>query len=163
MRCKQEGIHTAVQTAGNLPFSSIEMVLPYLDMVMYDMKGFAPSIYQWHIHGDRARIMDNLRKIDEVFTGTLAVRTPVIGSVNDTEEEIGAIAKMLEDFKHLSYYQLMPYHALGKAKYDALNEKFEDSYYTPSNERMTELEDLAAQYVTVFNYTRGYLYKGENA
>ena len=163
MRCKQEGIHTAVQTAGNLPFSSIEMVLPYLDMVMYDMKGFAPSIYQWHIHGDRARIMDNLRKIDEVFTGTLAVRTPVIGSVNDTEEEIGAIAKMLEDFKHLSYYQLMPYHALGKAKYDALNEKFEDSYYTPSNERMTELEDLAAQSVTVFNYTRGYLHKGENA
>ena len=163
MRCKQEGIHTAVQTAGNLPFSSIEMVLPYLDMVMYDMKGFAPSIYQWHIHGDRARIMDNLRKIDEVFTGTLAVRTPVIGSVNDTEEEIGAIAGMLKDFKHLSYYQLMPYHALGKAKYDALNEKFEDSYYTPSNERMTELEDLAAQYVTVFNYTRGYLRKGENA
>ena len=91
------------------------------------------------------------------------MRTPVIGSVNDTEEEIGAIAKMLEDFKHLSYYQLMPYHALGKAKYDALNEKFEDSYYTPSNERMTELEDLAAQYVTVFNYTRGYLRKGENA
>lgn len=155
-RCKEEGLHTAVQTAGNVPFSHLSALAPYLDMIMYDIKGFAPSIYQWHIHGDRERIFENLRKLDETFDGTLAVRTPVVGSVNDTEEEIENIARMLGEMKNIRYYQLMPYHALGKAKYDALDETFEESYYTPAPERMTHLENLAAQYVTVFNYTRGY-------
>ncbi len=155
--CKREGLHTAIQTAGNVPFEHLKELLPHLDMVMYDVKGFAPSVYQWHVHGDRERILDNLHRLDEAFTGALAVRTPVVGPVNDTQEEIGAIARMLGELKHLRYYQLMPYHALGKAKYDALDEAFEESYYTPSPERMTQLEDLAAQYVTVFNYTRGFL------
>ena len=162
-RCKAEGLHTAVQTAGNVPFESLEILLPHLDMIMYDVKGYAQSIYQWHIRGNRERILDNLHKLDETFTGTLAVRTPVVGTVNDTDEEIGNIALMLAELQHLSYYQLMPYHALGKAKYDALDEAFEESFYTPSPERMTQLEDLASQYVTVFNYTRGYLRAGKTA
>ena len=156
-RCKAEGLHTAIQTAGNVPFPVLQGLLPHLDMVMYDMKGFAPSVYKWYVRGDRERIFANLRLLDEEFHGTLAVRTPVVGPVNDTEEEIGAIAEMLEGFKHLSYYQLMPYHALGKAKYDALDEHFEESFYTPTPEKMTLLEDLAARHVRVFNDTRGYL------
>lgn len=157
MRCKQEGLHTAIQTAGNVPYDWLEMQLPYLDMVMYDVKGYAPSIYQWHIRGDRERILQNLARLSADFSGTLAVRTPVVGPVNDTEEEIENIARMLSELPHLDYYQLMPYHALGKAKYDALGEKFEESHYTPAPKRMMQLEDLAARWVTVFNYTRGYL------
>ena len=155
-RCKEEGLHTAIETAGNVPESALNMVLPYTDLILYDVKGFSPSIYQWHIHGDRERIFHNLFRIGETFSGALAVRTPVIGTVNDTEEEIGNIARMVQPLKPLVYYQLMPYHSLGKAKYDALNEHFEESYTTPTPERMAELEDCAAHYVTVFNYTRGY-------
>lgn len=160
-RCKAEGLHTAIETAGNVPYTAFEMVLPYTDMLLYDVKGYAPWIYQWHIHGDRERIFSNLMRLGEEFPGALAVRTPVVGSVNDTEEEIGNIAQLAQRLENLAYYQLMPYHALGKAKYDALNAHFEKSYYTPPPERMTELEDLAARYVTVFNYTRGYI-KNDN-
>ena len=35
---KEAGLHTAIDTAGNIPFSSFEMVLPYTDLFLYDVK-----------------------------------------------------------------------------------------------------------------------------
>lgn len=36
--CKRMGLHTAVDTAGNVPFSCFEAVLPYTDLFLYDIK-----------------------------------------------------------------------------------------------------------------------------
>ena len=107
------------------------------------------------MRGDRKRILGNLRRLDEVHEGPIAARTPVVGTVNDMASEIESIAKMLSEMKHLQYYQLMPYHGLGKAKYDALDQPFEFSYQTPSPETIAQLEALAAKYVPVFNIDRG--------
>ena len=156
--CKDQGIHTAIQTAGNYPFELLESLLPYLDLVMYDMKGFAPEIYKWHIRGNRDQIMGNLLKMDAIFEGEIAVRTPCVGTVNATAQEIEAMAKFIAPLKHLSYYQLMPYHGLGKAKYDALDAHFEQSYQTPTPETIAQLESVAAQYVSVFNIDKGITY-----
>ncbi|MFC1944553.1 glycyl-radical enzyme activating protein, partial [Chloroflexota bacterium] len=38
MRCKEKGIHTAVDTSGCVPRSSFEAVLDYTDLVLYDIK-----------------------------------------------------------------------------------------------------------------------------
>jgi pyruvate formate lyase activating enzyme len=37
-RCKQAGIHTAVDTAGHVPFACFERILPYTDLFLYDIK-----------------------------------------------------------------------------------------------------------------------------
>ncbi len=153
--CRAEGIHTNLQTAGNYPFELLAPLLPYLDMVMFDMKGYGEQVYTWHVHGDRARIFQTLARLDERFDGPIIVRTPVVGPVNDTQEEISAIAQLISGMKRLKYYQLMPYHALGKVKYDALDQTFERAYYTPTPEAMSRLEQTAASWVPVFNLDQG--------
>jgi pyruvate formate lyase activating enzyme len=153
--CKAEGIHTALQTAGNYPFSELEPLLPHLDMIMYDIKGFDPEIYSRYIRGSRDRILNNLKYLAKQFPGVLAVRTPCVGSVNDTDEEIEGIARLLAENGNIAYYQLLPYHGLGKAKYDALGEAFADYCYTPPPSRIEELERIASRYVPVFRQDRG--------
>jgi pyruvate formate lyase activating enzyme len=153
--CKKEGIHTALQTAGNYPFGQLEFLLPHLDFIMYDIKGFTPETYTFFVGGDRDRIFANIRLLGDRFNGETAVRTPCVGGVNDIDEEIEGIARTAGELKNIKYYQLIPYHGLGKVKYDALDEEFAGQCTTPPPERVRELEDLASRYVTVFNQDRG--------
>jgi pyruvate formate lyase activating enzyme len=154
-RCKEENIHTALQTAGNYNYELLKNILPGLDMVMYDLKAYDCEIYKKFIHGDRDLIFRNLEQMIKEYRGVIAVRTPCIGSVNDTEEEICNIVRVLSKMGRISYYQLLPYHGLGKVKYDALNIEYAGEFFTPDFEKIRALEDLAARFVPVFNQDRG--------
>ncbi len=156
-KCKIAGIHTALQTAGNYDFEHLEALLPDLDLVMYDIKAFSEEIYQKLILGNRRRILDNLKALDTRGI-PIIVRTPVVGSVNDTEQEIAQIAGYLSELSHLVYYMLLPYHGLGKAKYDALGLEYDHPFYTPEKERIQQLERAAARHINVFNLETGYIH-----
>ena len=155
-QCKEAGIHTALQTAGNYDFKYLKELLPYLDLVMYDIKAFSEDIYAKVIHGDRGRILANLKSLDGIGI-PIIVRTPVIGSVNDSGQEIEDITAYLADLKNLVHYMLIPYHGLGKVKYDALGMEYQNSFYTPGEEQIQQLEKIAARQVQVYNIERGYI------
>lgn len=152
---KERGIHTAVETAGNYPFTNIEPSLPYIDLVLFDVKAFNPEIYERYIHGDRKEIFHTLASLDAAGKKIIA-RTPVVGGVNDTRQEIEAVAAHVSNLQNLVHYQLIPYHALGNAKREALCEATED-FYTPTNDAMAVLERAAAKYVPVYNVKLGFV------
>ena len=145
-RCKHEGLHTVIQTAGFYPYEKLARLLPYLDLVMYDIKGLFQGIYN-HIHADPGLAAENLKRLDETGVPVI-VRTPCIKGVNDSPDEIKAIAGMLSGLKHLLYYTLIPYHGLAKIKYDILGQKFRP-YEAPSKDHIKMLEDCAEQFVEV--------------
>ena len=155
--CKREGLHTNIQTAGNYPFQLLEPLLPLLDMAMYDVKAVTPDIYREHIKGDRELMLGNLARLDGAFAGELIVRTPCVSPVNDGAGEIGLIAERISGLKRLRHYQIMPYHGLGRAKYDALGQLYGDGYATPAAEAIAALEKHAARRVPVFNLEKGYI------
>ena len=146
-RCREEGINTAMQTAGFYPFGMLERLLPALDLIMYDIKGVSPGIYKEHIGADPALALGNLVKLDG-FETPYIVRTPCVSGVNDSDEEMEAIALFLSGLRSMLHYELIPYHGLGKVKYDILAEGFRE-YGSPSRERMAELGAIAARRVKV--------------
>jgi len=152
---KSEGVHTVLQTAGFYPFELLEPLLPLLDMVMYDVKGLSPEIYERHIRGDRELALGNLKRLDG-YGIPIVARTPCVAGVNDSPYEIEAIAKMLSRLKNLQRYVLLPYHGLGKIKYDVLDQEFIE-YAAPSVEHMRGLERVAARYIKVYNQVEGYI------
>ena len=156
---KDLGVHTNIQTAGNYPFVLIEPLLPYLDMVMFDIKGISGCIYDEHIRGDRERMLENLYALDAAFDAPIIVRTPVVEGVNATMEEIEAIALYIKPLKHLESYRLVPYHGLGRAKYDALGDGYENVYAAPSAEVIAALERTASEHVPVYNLINGFIRK----
>jgi pyruvate formate lyase activating enzyme len=44
--CRDEGIHTALETAGAVTWKSFETVLPFLDLVFYDIKCMDPALHK---------------------------------------------------------------------------------------------------------------------
>jgi pyruvate formate lyase activating enzyme len=154
---KAAGIHTVVQTAGNYPFILLKPMLPYIDIVMYDVKGMSGHIYSEYIFGDRTRMLDNLKLLDDITDKPIIVRTPVIEGVNATRDEIEEIARFIKPLKNLESYRLIPYHGLGRAKYEALDSSYKNTFATPSPATIASLESAAAKYAPVYNLEKGFI------
>jgi len=145
-RCKEAGIQTAIETAGNYAWEWLEEMLPHTDLIMHDLKILAPELHEEFVGNDGKRIRENFTRLAE--TGKpLIVRTPVIGGVNDTAEEIEGIARLIGGIESLLYYELLPYHPLGESKRESLGQTAEDRFYTPDKEKMSELADVARAFV----------------
>ena len=137
--CKENGIHTAVDTAGDVPWASFEKVLPYTDLFLYDVKAATESLHKEGTGVSNARILENLTRLSD--TGAeIIVRVPVIGGYNDTEEEMTKIASVLRPLR-IKSVELLPYHAMGEHKYKAIGRE-ERRFTVPSEERMQSLRRL---------------------
>ncbi len=138
-KCRENGIHTAVDTAGNVPWDAFEKILPYTDLFLYDIKCITKEL---HIAGTGASnevILDNIKKLSAVFCGQIFIRIPVIPGFNDGTDEIEKIRLFLADI-HYDALELLPYHRLGEHKYAALGMPL-TQYSIPSNESMAALRE----------------------
>jgi pyruvate formate lyase activating enzyme len=69
----------------------------------------------------------------------------VIGGVNNSEENIAASAAYVHDVLPAAKMELLPYHSLGRIKYEAIGMRFDqDAFYTPGKEEMKKLRAVAA-------------------
>jgi pyruvate formate lyase activating enzyme len=135
--CKLNSWHTAVDTAGNVPFSHFETVLPLVDLFLFDVK-LANSAKHRSLTGvNNAVLLDNLRTLDGCGI-CLFIRVPVIPGVNDDWDELNKIAETINSLSPL-LVQLLPYHSYGAGKADTLGlSGFLPALSPPSAERMRE-------------------------
>ena len=136
-RCKEEGIHTAVDTAGHIPPEYFERILPYTDLFLYDIKIADPEKHKKYVGVGNELIISNLQGLISLGKRVI-VRTPIISGINDTEEEISAIKKIANGAEKI---ELLPYHAMGEHKYEALGKPV-TKFSAPSDEKMRDLKKV---------------------
>lgn len=117
-RCKLEGISTAVDTAGAVEFTRFERVLPYTDLFLYDIKAADKATHVQYVGADNKLIIRNLQALCE-RGARVWVRIPVIDGVNTSEQEMRAISALVNAC-NVEKVELLPYHAFGEHKYQAL-------------------------------------------
>ena len=131
MLAKEAGLHTAVDTAGNVPFSSFLRVLPYADLFLYDIKIWDEKKHRQATGVSNQLILENLRKLTE--TGAeVYIRTPVIMEWNGDLKEFDQISSYLAKLSHpVKLIQLLPYHSYGAGKYETLGLRNQIKDHTP--------------------------------
>ena len=120
-RCQQEGITTVLETSGYASRDALESVLPHTSLVLHDLKCADPELHQKLTGVSNEQILNNL-----AFTAKMVpviVRIPIIPSVNDSEEEVNAMAHIIVQNK-LKKVELMPYHRFGLGKYKMLDREY---------------------------------------
>lgn len=118
---KENGVSTAIESNLNVDFSVLESLLPYLDLIMCDLKIWDDGKHKEWTGAGNGQILANIRRLGETNV-PLIVRTPVIPGVNDTAEDIAPIAAFVATMPNLLYYELLNFNPLGGSKYDALDE-----------------------------------------
>ncbi len=136
-KCTTEGIHTAVDTAGHVPYEYFERILPYTSLFLYDVKCFDSDKHKHYVGASNELILENLRKLLRAGT-PVWIRIPIIEGVNDTLEEMTKIRHFLATYGEPERTELLPYHKMGEHKYAALG-KDTPRFSAPSKEKLAAL------------------------
>ncbi|MDR0862913.1 MAG: glycyl-radical enzyme activating protein [Oscillospiraceae bacterium] len=137
-RCKDEGIHTAVDTTGFARWELIEKVLPYADIFLYDLKNMDSELHVKGTGVPNELILENAKKI-AAAGGKFQIRIPVMTLYNDSVEmfdEYGKFIKELGDA--VDVVQLLPYHNLGVVKWERLGRDHPAIEITPPTDALMQ-------------------------
>ena len=135
---KNAGITTAIETTGYASREVIDRYVPYLDVILMDIKHTDGEKHKAFTGRDNARILENARYI-AARGRELIIRTPVIPTFNDTEEEIDAIAAFAASLEGVKEHHLLPYHRIGSDKYAGLGRNYTMADIKPPTDGYMEL------------------------
>lgn len=124
--CKENGIHTCVETSGYANAEIFRRLLPLTDMFLYDCKETDDSRHKALTGVGCERILHNLSMLYEAGA-SIMLRCPLVPGLNDSPERLEGIAALSRQYPRLLGVEIMPYHPMGadKAKQAGLPELLE--------------------------------------
>ena len=123
MKCKENNIHTAVDTSGYVSKASLRQVLPFTDLFLFDLKILDPVKHLKYTDVSNTEILDNLEYLF-ANNATVRIRIPVIPGITFTAENLDQIAAYLRKFEPHPEVNLLPFHRIGESKYNRYNIKY---------------------------------------
>jgi pyruvate formate lyase activating enzyme len=128
---KAAGVHTALDTSGFTSKSTLDMLLPYTDCVLYDLKFIDDARHVEFTGQYNAAILTNLQSVAEYVRTNRAVdlwiRTPLIPGATATEANVSEIGRFVEDnvLDVLTRWELCAFNSLSREKYEKLGVDWE--------------------------------------
>ena len=140
------GISIDLESCGYFDFDLVRQSLERMDLIFMDLKHMDPEEHRKYTGVGNERILENIARLGSLREKPeIVIRIPVIGGVNNSEENIAASAAYVHDVLPEAKMELLPYHSLGKIKYEATGIPFDqDRFYTPDKEEMKKLRGIAA-------------------
>lgn len=125
-RCKNHGIHTAIETSLYGPHDQVKRLFPYLDLLIADIKHMDGQKHHAWTGVDNKDILENIILADESpHQFEILVRIPLIPGVNDDDGNLLETIRFCEKMKKITAIELLPYHRLGAGTYDQLERLYE--------------------------------------
>lgn len=87
----ENGMKTVLVSNGNVTLEVAKQVIPHIDAMNIDLKGFTDKYYQEVLCGDRKLVMDFISMAAEVCH--VEVTTLIVPGFNDSEDEIKELSK----------------------------------------------------------------------
>lgn len=136
-KLKKQNIHTAIDTAGSIPINdTIKMLLQYTDLVLLDIK---------HINNEKCikltghtntNTLDFARYLNEQKIPTWITQV-IIPGITDNPNDLQQEKEFLKQFTNIEKIRLLPYHSLGKFKWEEM-----DLDYPLKDVRDATMEDI---------------------
>jgi pyruvate formate lyase activating enzyme len=158
------GYSMDIETCGMFDWNRVSHILARMDLIFMDLKIFDSEKHKEYTGVSNEKILENIANLavfgqtdtdirksadEEGRTGNygrgpeIVIRIPVIGGVNDDDENIRASAEYVH--RHLPHarMELLPYHRYGQIKYEALGMPYDHpEFRTPDKAEMERLRDI---------------------
>ncbi|MFO7963790.1 MAG: glycyl-radical enzyme activating protein [Desulfobacterales bacterium] len=138
--CKRLDMHTALDTCGYIRREHLDAILPYTDLVLYDLKAADPERHKQYTGVDLATVLDNAGHIAGLGI-PIWIRIPIIPGYTDNPENIEGLAAIIGALGTVERVDMLSYHRFGEAKYKGLgmNYPLVEGLQPPEKEKMEAL------------------------
>jgi len=118
-RLKEEGFHTAVDTAGSIPLSRCREAVDLADLLLLDIKALDPILCT-EITGADGAGAKALLKLREEQGRPVWIRHVVVPGYTLDMSKLEALAEYLAPFTCIERVELLPFHQLGQHKWEVM-------------------------------------------
>ena len=119
----QTKLHIALDTSGSVLNKSVEKLISMCDLVLLDIKFTSDEEYKKHTGGSLSRTLEFLDKCREL-NKEVWIRHVVVPGLNDSEEDILRLKKIIAPYDNISKVELLPFKKLCIEKYENLKLPF---------------------------------------
>ena len=150
-KCKQRGLHTAVDTSGVLGERMTDAMLADTDLVLLDIKAFDPDTYRQITGGKVAATQEFAKRLSSMAKPTW-IRFVLVPQLTDDFEDIEHLADFVADLQGVERVEVLPFHKMGEHKWEALNLDYQlKETEPPSEELIARIHDqFRKRQLTVF-------------
>jgi len=145
-RMKTEGIHTALDSAGDVGWCHFEEVLDHIDLVLFDIKFADRGLHRRYTGRENDLILANAQLLSQKGI-PMHIRLVMIPGINDSESEISARMDIARSLRSVEQIDILPYHRFGAGKYARLGLEYpliDIEEYSP--EKIAEMRTLVEGY-----------------
>jgi pyruvate formate lyase activating enzyme len=132
--CKENGIHTAIDTTGFAAPERLETVSGYADLFLYDLKILNDAKHVEFTGASNALILSNLKLLVSMGSQVI-VRVPIIPRFNDNLVDIHEMGEFVASLGGIKEIDLLPFHEIGRSKYERLGIECTMPESTPPSEQ----------------------------
>jgi len=140
--CRENGIHTALDTSGYICSGKALEVLEQVDLVLLDIKTIDAGL---HPRLTAVKLDNTLRFLDELEKRGIPVwiRHVIVPGLTDDDEALSKLAEYISSYNVVQKAELLPYHTMGAYKYEAQGLDYKLKGVEPlSAERLANAKDL---------------------
>ncbi|EPL6456441.1 MULTISPECIES: pyruvate formate lyase 1-activating protein [Providencia] len=146
--CKKENIHTCLDTNGFVRRYDpvIDELMDVTDLVMLDLKQINDDIHQKLVGVSNHRTLEFAQYLAKRNQKTW-VRYVVVPGWSDDDHSVHLLGEFTKDMSNIEKIELLPYHELGKHKWETMGEEYKlDGVKPPSKEVMERVKNILESY-----------------
>lgn len=144
--CKQEGVHTAVDTSGYLFNDRIKEVLEYTDLVLLDIKHIDPIKYKELTARSLEPTLSFMEYLNEIEK-PVWLRYVLVPQYSDDEQDLHNWAKYASQFKNIERVDVLPFHQMGIHKWTEVGKIYKlKDVHAPTIDEVEKAESIFKLY-----------------
>lgn len=121
--CREEGIHTAIDTSGFIFNDKVKEVLSYTDLVLLDIKHINPDKYKKLTAQALSPTLEFLNYLEDIRKPTW-LRYVLVPQYSDNEQDLKDWAEYTSQYKCVERVDVLPFHQMGIHKWEQLGENY---------------------------------------
>lgn len=122
-RCKEAGLHTALDTSGFLGARATDDLLADTDLVLLDIKSFDVNTYRTLTGGELSPTLNFATRLDRLGI-PMWIRYVLVPGWTDAPDPIDGLAHFVAGLPAVQRVDILPFHKLGASKYASLGIPF---------------------------------------